>query len=264
MTNLDSLLKSRDITLSIKVHLVKAMGFPVVIFGCESWTIKKAECRRIDALICGVREDSWEFLGLQRDPTSPSKRKSILNIHWKDRCWSWNSNMLATWWEELTHWKRPWCWERLKAGEKGDDRGWDCWMASPKSPIWWTWVRVGSGSWWWTRKPGALESVGSQRVRHNWATELNWTKSTFPLGIPIYSLDVGTVPSQTLLYTTRCFIFPVINPELIFPSLNWRNIIFSSLWPSHWACRKNQKLAHQSTKSKEIEWSSHHISYSLK
>ena len=73
-------------------------------------------------LNCGVGEDSWESLGLQGDPTSQSSRKSVLNIHWKDWCWSWNSNTLATWWEELTHWKRPWCWERLKAGGEGDDR----------------------------------------------------------------------------------------------------------------------------------------------
>ena len=72
--------------------------------------------------------------------------------------------------EELTRWKRPWCWERLKAGE-GDDRGWDGWMASP---TWWTWVWVNSGSWWWTGMPGVLQSMGSQRVRHDWATELNW------------------------------------------------------------------------------------------
>ena len=85
-------------------------------------------------------------------------------------CWSWNSNTLATWWEELTHWKRPWCWEGLGAGEEGDDRGWNGWMASP---IRWTWVWVNSGSWWWTGRPGVLRLMGSQRVGHNWATELN-------------------------------------------------------------------------------------------
>ena len=82
-------------------------------------------------LNCGVGEDSWESLGLQGDPTSQSQRKSVLNIHWKDWCWSWNSNTLSAWCEELTYWKRPWFWERLKAGEEGDDRGWDGWMASP-------------------------------------------------------------------------------------------------------------------------------------
>ena len=80
---------------------------------------------------------------------------------------------LATWCKELTHWKRPWCWERLKAGGEGDDRGWDGWMTSP---IQWTWVWVSSGSWWWTGRPGILQSMGSQRVRHNRATELNWTR----------------------------------------------------------------------------------------
>ena len=78
----------------------------------------------------GVGEDSWESLGLQGDPTSPSWRKSVLNIHWKDWCWSWNSNTLATWCEKLTHLKRPWCWERLRAEGEGDGRGWDGWMAS--------------------------------------------------------------------------------------------------------------------------------------
>ena len=79
-------------------------------------------------LNCGVEEDSWESLGLQGDPTSPSWRKSVLNAHWKDRCWSWNSSTLATWCEELTHLKRPWCWERLRAGGEGDNRGWDRWF----------------------------------------------------------------------------------------------------------------------------------------
>ena len=91
--------------------------------------------------------------------------------HWKDWCWSWNSNTLATWCEELTHLKRPWCWERLRAGGEGDDRGWDGWMASLTQ---WTWVWVDSGSWWWTGRPGVLWFMGSQRVGHDWATELNW------------------------------------------------------------------------------------------
>ena len=99
-------------------------------------------------------------------------RKSVLNIHWKDWCWKWSSNALATWCKELTHWKRPWHWERLKVGE-GDGRGWDGWMASPTQ---WTWVWVNSGSWWWTGRPGMLKSMGSQRVGHDWVTELNWTE----------------------------------------------------------------------------------------
>ena len=117
-----------------------------------------------------VGEDSWESLGLQGDPTSPSYLKEIvLGIYWKDWCWSCNSNTLATWWEELTYLKRPWCWERL--GGEGDDRGWDGWMASLTQ---WTWAWASSGSWWWTGRHGVLQSMGSQRVGHDWATELNW------------------------------------------------------------------------------------------
>ena len=123
-------------------------------------------------LNCGVGEDSCESLGLQGDPTSPSWRQSVLSIHWKDWCWSWNSNTVATWYEELTHWKRPWCWERLKVGGEADDRGWDGWMASPTQ---WAWVWVSSGSWWWTGRPGVLQSMGLQSVGHDWVTELNWT-----------------------------------------------------------------------------------------
>ena len=92
-------------------------------------------------------------------------------IHWKDWCWSWNSDTLATWCKELTHLERPWCWKRLKAGGEGDDRGWHGWMASPTQ---WTWVWINSGSCWWTERPGVLLSMGSQRVRHDWVTELNW------------------------------------------------------------------------------------------
>ena len=98
-----------------------------------------------------------------------SYRRSVLGVHWKDWCWSWNSNTLATWCEELTHLKRPWCWERLRAGGEGDDGSWDGWMASPTQ---WTWVWVGSRSWWWTGQSGVLQFMGSQRVGHNWATEL--------------------------------------------------------------------------------------------
>ena len=108
-------------------------------------------------LNCGIGGDSWVSLGLQGDQISQAWKKSVLNIHWKDWCWS--SNSLATWGEELTHWKRPWCWERLKAGGEGDNRGWDGWMASPTQ---WIWVWASSGSWWRTGKSGVLQSMGSQ------------------------------------------------------------------------------------------------------
>ena len=99
---------------------------------------------------------------------------SFLNIHWKDWCWSWSSNTLAAWCEEPTHWKRPWCWERLKAGE-GDNRGWDSWMASPAQ---WTWVWASSRSWWWTGRPGMLQSMGLQMFGYDWANELNYPTRT--------------------------------------------------------------------------------------
>ena len=141
---------------------------------------RKLSTKELMIFKCGVWEDSWESLGLQEDPTSPSERKSVLNVHWKDWCWSWNSNPLATWCEELTNWKRPWCWERFKAGGEGDNREWDGWMASPTQ---WTWVWVNSGSWWWTGRPGMLQSMGLQRVRHDWVAELNltefWTSPSF-------------------------------------------------------------------------------------
>ena len=129
----------------------------------------------LDALNCDVGEDSWESLGLQGAQTSQSYRKSVLNIHWKDRCWSWSSNTLATWCDELTHWKRPWCWERLKAGGEGDDRGWDGWMASSTQ---WTWVWASSRRWWRAEKPGVMQSMGSQRDTSEW---MNWTNWTCPL-----------------------------------------------------------------------------------
>ena len=137
MTNLDSILKSRDIILPTKVLLVKAMDFPVVIYGCESWTVKKAECQRIDAF------ELWCWRRCLRVPWAARRsNQSILKeispgVHWIDWYWSWNSNTLATSGKELTHWKRPWCWDGLGAGGEGDDRGWDGWMASL---TWWTWV----------------------------------------------------------------------------------------------------------------------------
>ena len=150
------------------------------MYECESWTIKQAECRRVDAFNCGVGEDSWESLGLQGDPTSPSSRRLVLGVHWKDWCWSWNSNTLATWCEELTHVKRPRCWERLKVGGEANNEGWDGGMASLTQ---WTWVWVNSGSWWWIGRPGVLQSMGSQRVKHNWVTELNWIFDEYILKI---------------------------------------------------------------------------------
>ena len=145
----------------------------MVMYGFKSWTIKKAKQPRTDVF------KLWCWRRLLRVPwTARRSDQSILKEispeysleYW---CWSWNSNILATWWEELTHLKRPPWRERLRAGGEGDDRGWDGWMASPTQ---WTWVWVNSGRWWWTGRPGVLRFMGSQRVGHDWETELNWTE----------------------------------------------------------------------------------------
>ena len=99
--------------------------------------------------------------------TPKSNQPLDLTIHlhrWKDWCWSWSSNTVATWWEELTHWKKPWYWERLKAGGEGGDRGW---AGSIASLTQWPWVWANSRRWWRTEKPGKLQSMESQRVGHH-------------------------------------------------------------------------------------------------
>ena len=145
------------------------------MYGCESWTTKKAECQRIDAveLWCWRRLLKTLVSFGQGDQASQSSRKLTLNIHWKDWCWSWSTNTLATWCGELTYSKRPWCFESLRTRGEGDDRGWDGWMTSLTR---WTWVWVNSGSWWWTGRPGAaIHGVAKSRTRlSNW-TELKWT-----------------------------------------------------------------------------------------
>ena len=143
------------------------------MYECESWTINKAEHQRIDAF------ELWCWRRFLRVLWAAK----IQSVHRKGNqfwifigrtCWSWSSNTLATWCEKLTHWKTPWCWERLKVEGEGDDRGWDAWMASPTR---WTWVWVNSGSWWWIGKPGVLhivhEVAESRTQLRDW-TEPNW------------------------------------------------------------------------------------------
>ena len=166
--NLHSILKSRDITLPTKVCLVKATVFPVM-YGCESWTIKKGEHQKIDAF------ELWCWRRLLRVPWTARRSNQWIPkvispeyslLEW---CWSWNSKTLATSCEELTHWKWPWYWERLKVGEE-DDRRWDGWMASLAQ---WTWAWASSKSSWWTGKSHVLQSIGSQRIGHDSA---NWSE----------------------------------------------------------------------------------------
>ena len=173
MTNLGSIFKNRDITLSTNVHLVKAMAFPVVMYGCESWTIKKAEHWRIDAF------EPWCWRRLLRVPwTARRSNQSILKeispgcslegLMFKLKLQCFGHLM-----QRADSFEKTLMLGKLKAGGEGDDRGWDGWMASPTQ---WSWVWIISGSWWWTGRPGVLWFMGSQRVRHNWVTELNWTE----------------------------------------------------------------------------------------
>ena len=173
-------------------------------------------------LNCGVGEDSWESLGLQGDQTSPSYR-SVLGVHWKDWCWSWNSNILATWCEELTHLKRPWCWERLRVGGEGDDRGWDGWMASPH----WTW----SG---WT--PGVGDGQGGLACCSSWGRKesdmtewLNWTE--YSIVYMYHSFFIHSSVSEHL----GCFhVLAIVNNAAmnIGESVSFSVMVFSGYMPS--------------------------------
>ena len=151
------------------------MVFPVVMYRCESWTIKKAEHQKIDAF------KMWCWRRLLRAPwTARRSNQSLLKkIHPE---YSLEGLMLRLKRQYFGHLmrrtdslERPSCWERLKAGGEGDDRGWDGWMASPTQ---WTWAWASSGRWWWTGKPGVLQSMGSQRIGHDWETDLNWISSS--------------------------------------------------------------------------------------
>ena len=171
MTNLDSILKSRNITLPKKVRLVKAMVFPVVMYGCESWTVKKAEHRRIHAF------ELWCWRRLLRVPwTARRSNQSILKEI--SPGWSLEGLMLKLklpilWPPHAKSWltgKDSDAGRDLGAGGEGEDREWDGWVASPTR---WTWIWVNSESRWWTRSPGMLRFMGLQRVRRYWTTELN-------------------------------------------------------------------------------------------
>ena len=204
MINLDSVLKSRDITLPTKVRLVKAMVFPVVMYGCESWTVKKAERWKIDTfeLRC------WRRL-LRVPWTARRSNQSILK---KISPWcSLEGLMLKLKLQYFGHlMRRADSFEKTLILGKIERRkrrgwGWDGWMASLTR---WTWVWVGSGNWWWTGRPGVLQFMWSQRVRHDWATELNWTWPKTPSQKhPEYLMsNLGSVaqPNWHIKLTLQC------------------------------------------------------------
>ena len=170
MTNLDSIFKSRDITLPTKVHLVKAMVCPVVMYGCENWAIKEAECHRIDPL------ELWCWRRLLRVPWTASRsNQSILKENSPE--YSLEGLMLKLKLQYFGHLMRTDSLGKTLMLGKIEDRkrrGQQRMRWLVASPTQWTWVWASSGSWWRTGKPGMLQSMGLQRVRHNWATELNW------------------------------------------------------------------------------------------
>ena len=173
MTILDSILKSRDITLLAKVS---SQGYVFASGHVWMWELDYKE---------SWAQKNWCFwtVVLEKALESPLDCKEIQPVHPKgDQSWVFigrtdakaeTSILWPPHAKSLTHWKRPWCWERFRAGEEGDNKGWDGWMASLTQ---WIWIWVDSGSWWWTGRPGMLRFMGSQRVGHDWVTELNWTE----------------------------------------------------------------------------------------
>ena len=193
------------------------MIFLVVMYGCESWTIKKAERQRIDVFELWCWRRVLRVLEIQ--PIHPKGNQSWIFIGRTDA----EPETPILWPPDVKNWltrKRPWCLERLKTGGEGDDRGWDGWMASLTR---WTWVWVSSRSWWWTEKPGVLQSMGSQRVRHDWATELN---SPVLKCVRICDLTDYSLPGSSV---------PGIPQERI---LEWVAMPSSrgSSWPRDWTC----------------------------
>ena len=212
------ILKSKDVTLPTKVCMVKAMVFPAVRYGCESWTIKKAEHQRIDAF------ELWCWRRLLRVPwTARRSNQSILKEMSPE--YSLERLMLKRklqyfvyLMQRTDHLKRPWCWKRLKAGREGDDRGWDGWMASPTQ---WTWIWTSSGSWWWTGRPGMMQSMRSQRVGNDWATELNWYLFN-------YNHQINTA-FQTVLWRNRARCLRVDNRVSFCLNEDWMNAFSDTL-----------------------------------
>ena len=172
MTNLDSILKSRAITLLTKVHIVKAMVFPVILYGCESWAIKKAEYQRIDVF------ELWYWWKLLRVPWV-ARRTSHSILKEVSPEYAFEGLMLKLKFQYFDHltWRtdsliKTQMLGKIEGRRRGENREWDSWMASPTQ---WTWLWECSGSWRWTGKPGMLQSMQLQRVGHDWVTELNWT-----------------------------------------------------------------------------------------
>ena len=182
MINLDSMLKSRDITLLTVVCTIKVMVFPVVTYGCKSWTVKKAECQRISIF------ELWCWRGLLKVSwTARRSNQSILREINPEYSLEWlmlklSSRFLVIWYKQMTHRNGPWCWE-MRAGREEGVRGWDDWTASL---IKWTWTWANSGRWWGTGRPGMLQSMGLQRAGHEWVTEQQQRRGYPSVAVCVY------------------------------------------------------------------------------
>ena len=250
--------KSRDITLPTKVQLVKAMVFPVVIYGYESWTIKKVERKRIDAF------ELWCWRRLLRGPwTARRSNQSILKEVNSEYSFEGLKLklQLATWNKEMTHWKRPWCFERLKAGGEGDAQGGEGWMVSLTQ---WTWFWTRSRRWWRTGKPGMLQSMAYKKS--DTTEQLNnsslmlcyfFLPSFFPLCFLYLGISMGlssnllilssprlnlsfSITSEIFIYHVMlqlqyfpCFFFLIIEPifvDSLFIHVRWVQLCALTPW----------------------------------
>ena len=199
MTNLDSVLKCRDITLPTKVHLVKAMVFPVVMYGCESWTIKKAECQGVDAFGLWWGNDSWDSLGLQGNRSNQSILKEISpEYSLEGLILKLKLQYFGPLMRRANSLEKSLMLGKIKGGKRKGRHRMRChrmrWLDFITNSV--DMSLVNSWSWWWTGRPGVLQSMGSRRVGHNWATELNWTK--WPVHF-IYSFMCVCLFSQSCL-----------------------------------------------------------------
>ena len=240
MTNLDSVLKNRDVTdrgpSSQSYGFSSSRVWMWELDYKESWALKNS-CL-------------WTVV-LEKTLESPLDCKEIQPVHPKgDQSWIFigrtdaeaeTPNTWATWCKELTHLKRLWCWERLKVGGKGDDRGWDGWMASP---TWWMWVWARSGTRWRTGKPAVLQSMGSQRVGHDWATELNWTCWVVAFSCSVaqlcptlcHPMDCSTLGS--LSFSIYQSLLKLLCVEFVMPSNHFEVVVLKKLLKPHWVSTK--------------------------